>query len=81
MASGTRERHDSFQHKYDTYEDYIKLHMEIAFIYVVCEMTRQRIMLSSINQIREIREKMYALYFKSEAERDQLRFSEDVIPR
>lgn len=44
-------------------------------------MTRQRIMLSSINQIREIREKMYTLYFKSEAERDQLRFSEDVIPR
>lgn len=40
--------------------------MENTFIYVLYEMTRERIMLSAINRSREIREKMYALYFKSE---------------
>lgn len=31
------------------------------------------------NQSRERTEKIYALYFKSETWRDQLRFSEDVV--
>lgn len=66
MAFGTGEIHDSFQHKYDKYENNIKLHMENAFTYALYEITKERIMLSSINQSREIREKMYALYFKSE---------------
>lgn len=65
-ASTTREIHDSFQCKYDKYENNIKLQMENAFIYVSYEITRERIMLSGINWSREIREKMYALYFKSE---------------
>lgn len=66
MSIGTREIHDSFQHKYDKCENIIKLHMENAFTYILYEMTRERIMLSGINQSREIREKMDAFYFKSE---------------
>ena len=73
LASRTRERCDSFQHKYDKSENNIKLG-DNAFIYVLCENIRERILVSCFNQSKEIREKRYALYFKPET----LKLSKDV---
>lgn len=42
LARGTRRRHDSFQHKYDTSENDIKLHGDHAPIYVLCNNTGER---------------------------------------